>query len=335
MKIAIVGGGIRGKMYAESLRPVHGVTVEAVCDLSAKSADELAQSSGAQAFTDHRTMFAECSLDAVIIATPDFAHRDIAVDAAEAGLHMLVEKPLATTSEDAAAIAAAVEKAGVQCLVGFENRWNPSVRQIAELSHSGELGDVLTQSLTLSNTYFVPMEMLAWAARSDPAWFLMSHTVDVALWTAGKRPVSVFASGSRGQLAARGVDTWDVIHAVLSFEDGTTANFTSTWVLPESSPSIVDFTYEAIGTSQSASMNLRDQSVAVTSAESYSQRGLLGGPIGGRLQGPPTWMVQEFVQGLMDGTPVGPGVDQGVLVTEIVLAIHASLESGKPESINA
>lgn len=335
MKIAIVGGGIRGTMYAESLAPVHGVTVEAVCDLSRKSADALGESSGARVFTDHREMFRSAELDAVIIATPDFAHRDIAIDAADAGLDILIEKPLATTAQEARDIAEAVERAGVRCMVGFENRWNPSVMQIAERAHSGELGDVLTQSLTLSNTYFVPLQMLAWSARSDPAWFLMSHTVDVALWTSAKTPVSVFAAGSKGQLAARGVDTWDVIHALVTFDDGTTANFTSSWVLPESSPSIVDFTYEAVGTHESAAMNLQDQSIRVASPDSYSKPGLLGGAISGRLQGPPTWMVQEFVSALEDGRPVGPGVRQGVLVTDVVLAIHASLESGKPESIHA
>ncbi|UNS95204.1 Gfo/Idh/MocA family oxidoreductase [Streptomyces tubbatahanensis] len=260
-KIGIIGGGIRGHMYAKSLQHFPGADVRAVSDLSQATAEKTADAFGLAAYTDHRHMLQEADLDAVIVATPDFAHRDPAVDAAERGLHLLIEKPLATTAEDAAAIEAAVRKAGVECMVGFENRWNPAVRRIREVAAAGELGQVLTQNILLSNTWYVPTEMLSWAARSSPAWFLMSHTVDVATWVNGRTVTSVDARGSRGQLAARGVDTWDVVHALLTFDDGTTANLTSTWVLPDSMPSIVDFRLQAVGDRSAVHVDLHEQSV--------------------------------------------------------------------------
>lgn len=333
LNVGIVGGGIRGRMYAQSLHGFPDVRVRAVCDLNPQAAQKVADEFGLASFTDHRTMLERAGLDAVIVATPDFAHREVAVDAAASGAHLLIEKPLATTAEDCAAISDAVQRAGVQCMVGFENRWNPAIRRIHDLSASGELGDVLTQNILLSNTYYVPTTMIPWAAKSSPAWFLMSHTVDAAVWVANKRVTSVFASGSRGCLAELGVDTWDVIHALLAFDDGTTANLTSTWVLPDSSPSVVDFQYKTVGTKSAVDVDLQDHGIR-HAGEAYKWPGLLGGEIDGRLQGPPTWMVQSFVTRLNAGEPVGPGLEQGALVTDIVLAVLESLRTGEVTPIN-
>jgi len=327
LKVGIVGGGIRGQMYAQSLHDFPGAEVAAICDINPHCAHKVADQFGLAEFGDHRIMLRETRLDAVIVATPDFAHREAVVDAANAGLHLLIEKPLATTEADLDAIVDAVHSAGVQCLVGFENRWNPAIRRLHDLSHSGALGDVLTQNIMLSNTYYVPLTMLTWAAKSSPAWFLMSHTVDAATWVAAKAVTSVVARGSRGRLSALGVDTWDVIHALLTFADGTTANLTSSWILPQSAPSIVDFKYQVIGSESAVDIDLQDQSVRV-SAERHTWPGLLGGEIDGRLQGPPTWMVQSFVSRLNAGEPLGPGVEEGARVSRIVLAILGSLDTG-------
>ncbi|WP_435130084.1 Gfo/Idh/MocA family protein [Actinacidiphila sp. bgisy144] len=328
VNVGIVGAGIRGRMYAQSLDGFPDARVKAVCDLDPKAAGKVADEFSLAAFTDHRAMLAAGGLDAVIVATPDFAHREVAVDAARSGAHLLLEKPLAMTAEDCRAIGDAVREAGVQCMVGFENRWNPAVRRIHDLSAAGELGQVLTQNILLSNTYYVPTRMLPWAAKSSPAWFLMSHTVDAALWVADQPVTSVFARGSRGRLAELGVDTWDVVHALLTFADGTTANLTSTWVLPDSTPSIVDFQYKVVGSRSAVDVDLQDQSFRHASS-AYTWPGMLGGEIDGRLQGPPTWMVQSFVANLAAGRPVGPGLDQGSLVTDVVLAVLASLRTGE------
>lgn len=329
-RIGIIGGGIRGRLYAQSLDGFPGASVEAVCDLSREVAEDTAARARVPAFTDHRRMLDETELDAVIVATPDFAHRDAAVDAASRGLHLLIEKPLATTAEDAAAIETAVREAGVECMVGFENRWNPAVRHIHDLAAGGELGEVLTQNILLSNSWYVPTRMLSWADRSSPAWFLMTHTADAATWVAGRPVETVFARGSRGKLAERGVDTWDVVHALLTFEGGGTASLTSTWVLPDSSPSIVDFQYQAVGDASAVSVDLQDQSIRHAAPGGYRWPGMLGGEIDGRLQGPPTWMVQHFVTELEAGRrPIGPGPEVGARVTDVVLAVHESLRTGE------
>ena len=320
--IGIVGAGLRGRLFAEALEGQPDVSVVGLAEPSADVAEKARDATGLPVTTSHTELLEAFDPDAVIVATPDFAHRRIAVDVAEAGKHLLIEKPVATNRDDAHAIAKAVHRAGVRCLVGFENRWNPHVVQAKAAMES--LGEPITASATLSNSYFVPTTMLSWAAQSSPAWFLMPHTVDLVLWLTGRKPVSVSAVGSRGVLAKRGIDTWDVVHALVGFDDGSTATLSSAWTLPDAGDGIVDFRFQVIGTEGSVTADLSHQGLTVVS-DKYRSAWPVSGRIGRSQVGPAVWMVQDFATGLVDGGDLGPGIDHGVLVTEIICAIEDSI----------
>jgi predicted dehydrogenase len=327
LTIGIVGAGLRGRLFADALADSPGVEVVGFAEPSARVAGEAAAATGLTVLPSHTDLLSDLAPDAVIVATPDFAHREVGVDVARSGAHLLIEKPLATTLDDVHAIAAAVAAGGGRCLVGFENRWNPHVVTSHDAIAAGELGVPITSSATLSNSYFVPTQMLSWAALSSPAWFLMPHTIDLLTWLTGRVPVRVSAMGSRGVLERLGVDTWDVIHALLTFDDGTTASLTSAWVLPETGEGIVDFRFGVVGTQGSLSADLGHQGLT-TVTDRQRSAWPLSGRIGRSAVGPAVWMVQDFAAGLIDGAELGPGIDQGVLVTETICAIERSLETG-------
>lgn len=327
LTIGIVGAGLRGRLFADALEDQSGVRVVGFAEKSAGVAEDARSSTGLPVVADVGALLSDFDPDAVIVATPDFAHRDAAVAVASAGKHLLIEKPLATNLADAYAITAAVEESGVRCLVGFENRWNPHVVRAHDLTSSGELGSPITSSATLSNSYFVPTQMLSWAAASSPAWFLMPHTLDMLMWLTGSAPESVLAVGSSGVLAARGIDTTDVVHALVTFADGSTANLTSAWVLPDAGEGIVDFRFSFIGTEGSITGDLSHQGLTVV-LDKLRSEWPLGASIGRSKVGPPRWMVQQFAAGLMDGGDLGPGVRHGLEVTKTICAIERSMSSG-------
>jgi predicted dehydrogenase len=199
LRVAIAGAGIRGRLYAKVLRGIAGVEVVGLCDPSPNVAEAAHAELGLPVVTSHHELLGKRP-DAFIVATPDFAHVEVAVDAAGAGCHLMVEKPLAMTVEDATTIADVVSRAGRQCLVAFENRWNPAFSGIKERVDSGELGPVVSQSAVLNVSRLVPNQMIGWAARTSPIWFQMSHTLDLAMWLSGQDPVRVSAVGGRGRL---------------------------------------------------------------------------------------------------------------------------------------
>jgi predicted dehydrogenase len=327
LTVGIVGAGLRGRLFADALSGIQDVRVVAFAEPSARVAESARRETGLPVVDSHVALLADYSPDAVIVATPDFAHRDVAVDVALSGAHLLIEKPLATTLEEAHAIADAVATGGGRCLVGFENRWNPHVLKARQ--SMADIGAPITSSATLSNSYFVPTQMLSWAAKSSPAWFLMPHTIDLLLWLTGRTPKSVTAVGSKGILRAKGVDTWDVVHALVTFDDETTANLSSAWVLPDAGEGIVDFRFSVIGTEGSVTADLSHQGLLTVTDRQHSEWPL-GGRVGRAATGPAAWMVQNFVAGLLDGGDIGPGIEQGLLVTETICAIERSLELGAP-----
>ncbi len=323
MRIGIAGCGIRGQLFARALQGEPGVELAGMCDPSAAARERAAVVFGGPIRPSHGELIA-LGLDALVVATPDFAHRQVAVDAAAAGLQLMVEKPIATSIDDADAIVAAVEAAGVSCFVAFENRWNPSFRKLRRVVEAGDLGEIVSVTAVLSNSYYVPTEMLSWAGSSSPAWFLMPHVLDLAVWISGGDPLSVVARGRRGELASRGIDTWDSVHALFELDGSAIANLRTEWVLPDGRPSIVDFRVDVTGTRGSFSVDNSDQGIRMATADRFSSLGALPEDIDGHEQSMAAWMVRSWAGGLLAGTPAGPDARHGALITRAVELAHRS-----------
>lgn len=328
LRIGIVGCGVRGQLFVQALEHVVEVRVAGMCDPSEIARGRAKEIYSGPVFATHDELYNH-GLDAVVIATPDFAHRAVAVDAARAGLQLMIEKPLATNVADAEAIHVAVKGAGVSCLVAFENRWNPQFIKIRDMLDNGDFGELTSVSAVLSNTYFVPQHMLSWSASSSPGWFLMPHTLDLAMWLCDAAPRSVVARGHRGILADQGIDTWDSIHALVELDNGAIANLQSSWTLPSSSPSIVDFRVEILGTKGSAQINLTDQGLN-TSTTKYATHWPLPVLVDGAEQSMAAWMVRSWAKNLAAGEPLGPDSAHGLVVTRALEDIHRGLQLHQP-----
>jgi predicted dehydrogenase len=335
LRVGIVGAGIRGSLFAQAIGQHPDAALVAVCDKSEAAAGKLADRHGLAAFTDVEPMLAgPTGLDAVVIATPDFAHRDAAVAAAEAGLSLMIEKPLATTVADARAIADAVARGSGSAMIGFENRWNPRFTAVKSIVDSGQTGPLRHQVVHLNDTLHVPTEMLPWAGQSSPAWFLMPHSLDLALWLSGQVPVRVYATGVKGLLSDRGIATWDAIDAVFTLSDGSAVTLHSSWILPESYPAVYDLRYEAVGTSSAVRVSGADQGVHHfgPGGLTWPQHGVHSSR--GRLHGFPVEMAYDFVDFALGRAVEVPTIDEGIRVTEAIEAVHRSLELATPIDLN-
>jgi predicted dehydrogenase len=191
---------------------------------------------------------AASDVDGVSIATPDHLHTAVTIEMLNAGKNVFVEKPLATSVDDARRLAAAAAESGKIAIVDFQNRWNPAFMGIKDSVAKGEVGAPVMGYARLSDSIAVAESWLSWAGRSGPEWFLFPHTIDIARWIVGQEPVSVYALGKRGILASRGIDCWDAIQALVQFES-CFFTFESSWVVPAASPSVVDSRFVLYGES--------------------------------------------------------------------------------------
>jgi predicted dehydrogenase len=141
LRIGIVGCGLVGKKRAEAARRLgHGVTL--VCDPDDARAAALAEAQGAQACADPAKLVS-APLDLVVVATPHDALARLAARMAEAGKHVLVEKPGARYAHELAPVESAARARGVHVRVGFNHRFHPALQKAHALVKAGAVGDLL------------------------------------------------------------------------------------------------------------------------------------------------------------------------------------------------
>lgn len=328
VRVGVIGLGLRGTMYARALGYNAGARLAAICESVPVRRDRAAAAFGVPAVATPQELCALPGLDAVIVATPDPLHRAAVEAAAARGLAILVEKPLATTLADATAMAAAVRRAHVLCQVAFENRWNPPYLAAKEAIERGEVGTVLSLNARINDRIDVPLGMLSWGATSSPGWFLLSHTVDLARWLGGQEPVRVYAQGQKTVLASRGLDTYDTVQALVTFDGGLSALFEASWILPETLPMIVDVKYEIIGSQGALYLDWHDHGLHQVTAAGYQHPLVATRDVHGRPAGMAVWMLDSFIACVAAGTPPLATLDDGVAAVRVVEAIHRSAESG-------
>ncbi len=140
LRTALVGCGKVGQIHAQALAGLPESDLVGVCDVDAGRAASFAARYGGQAFTDVETMLRTCGLQVLSIATPHPLHAEPAVLAAEAGAHVLIEKPMAARLEDCDAMLAAAQHRGVKLGVISQRRWYEPVLRMKAAIDAGRIG---------------------------------------------------------------------------------------------------------------------------------------------------------------------------------------------------
>ena len=142
IRTALVGAGYIADWHADAIKMTPGVDLVAVCDLSRGAAEALAQAHGAQSFTDLDELLDAKICDAVHIVTPPDSHKMLAIKCLEAGVHCMVEKPVALSAADTQTIEDAAQKAGKHFAAGHNFMGLPSYQRLKDAMSSGALGKV-------------------------------------------------------------------------------------------------------------------------------------------------------------------------------------------------
>ena len=328
VRTAVIGAGILGEVHARAFANYHRSELRWVCDIDDERAKALAAKYGAKWTSDVAEVAADAEVDAVGVATPDFAHAEAVFMMLDAGKHVLCEKPLATDSAEARKMVAAAREKGLKLMVDFQNRWSPLFIEAKKTIESGEFGDFVMGYARLSNTYFVPEEMLSWAGRSGPETFLMPHTVDMVRWLTGREPIEVFARGHRGILQARGIDAFDAVQATVAFDGGGFCTFESCWIMPRSLPSGIDFKVSLQGSGGKIEVVGDHQGITVSGREHSTPAVLPSEFAFGKEIGFFHEPMLHFVDCVADGLEPACAGEDGLVAVEVVEAVHESIKTG-------
>jgi predicted dehydrogenase len=234
VRFAVIGLGDFGERHVRALKAVHGVEVVAVCSRTERRAREVAERYGIPKwYTSRAEVVEDPAVDAVTIATADDDHVEPTVLAAEASKHILLEKPIATTLEDADRILAAVKKAGVIFMVGHILRFDLKYRMVKEMVDEGRLGKIIKLYARRVGRKSLAKIFLP---RVSPPVQTAVHDIDVMLWYMGERVVEVYGAAAN----FLGYRYPDVFWTVMKFEGGAIGAVENGFNLPDSYPYFID-----------------------------------------------------------------------------------------------
>ncbi|MBO6784478.1 MAG: Gfo/Idh/MocA family oxidoreductase [Alphaproteobacteria bacterium] len=233
MRVGIVGIGWWSDVLAEVIGRSDKLELRAGYSRSAEKTAKFAETFGCQAMDSYEDMLKLGDLDAVILTTPNSAHRPGAEAAAAAGKHVFVEKPISNTIADGRAMIAACEKAGVVLAVGHSYRRHGALRHLRRMIDSGELGRVSLVEGMFSNDNGLKLKPGAW--RTDPAEIpggcLMQigiHQIDNLLYLLGDA-TELTAYVDRLETEP---DIEDVTTVLMRFESGAIGYAASDYISP-------------------------------------------------------------------------------------------------------
>jgi predicted dehydrogenase len=239
LKEGVVGLGLWGRNHPMVYEDYHRSELGVVCDLDADLAERVAQKHRCD-WTTSIDELAASDISSFSVATPDHTHFAPVSALLEAGKNVLVEKPLTTDIEQAKRLVELAEGGGSTAMVDYHLRWDPQWSMVKDSVADGGIGKPHMGYIRLSDAIDVAENWLTWADRSGPHWFLFPHIMDLMTWILDERPETIYATGHRGILESRGVDTWDAIQAMVSFPSGANITFETSWVVPNANPSITD-----------------------------------------------------------------------------------------------
>jgi UDP-N-acetyl-2-amino-2-deoxyglucuronate dehydrogenase len=275
-RMGIIGLGMALKPHALSLKDLADrVEVTAAFAPSAARRGEAAQAWGVPVVDSLDRMLDDRTIDTVLILTPPWTHTDLVNQAAAAGKHVLLEKPVEVNAARATAIVEACERAGVRLAIVFQHRFRPASLELAKLVHGGRLGKLLSASASIrwwrSPEYFAQPGRGTMARDGGGVLLTQAiHTLDLLLHLVG--PVQE-AMGYVDTSPLRAIDTEDIVAGSVRYANGATGVIDATTVTYPGYPERI----EIAGTAGSAVLEVETLTVNNMNGERFRLDGAAAG----------------------------------------------------------
>ncbi len=338
--IGIIGAGFMGLLHARAFSQLPGVRVVAASDPAVKEPPRLPdQKEPVELYRDHRPLLERKEIDAVLIASPEPLHRQAVEDAAAAGKHILLEKPIATTLEDADAIIRAAERHRVKLMMAHLLRYDVRYAQIKAAVDEGTIGRPLA-GYARRNAPIQEARRLG--GRVEVEEYISVHDIDQLFWYFSDRAVKVSAEVVEGPVMKE-LGVHDFIWITIRFAGGGLGVVETGWGLPESMvrwkrPSswggFGDVCLELIGEKGSLYLDYRPMGLQAVDAEGWKFPDTLHWPqLHGEVVGDVLEEDRYFLRVLKGERPLLSTAEDGRNALEVVLAAQRSVREDRPVSL--
>jgi predicted dehydrogenase len=315
IKVGFVGAGGRARNHMRTLHSIKDVEIVAICDVNENTAKEATDEYGGRVYTDYHAMLEKEDLTALYVVVPTFAHYDAEILAAQKGIHLMLEKPVAPTMEKAIEILDAVNQAGVLTSVGYQLRYSGWAQQGHHFLKDKTLAMVMTHRWGgLPGTPW-------WRVMAQSGGQLVeqtTHQIDLLRYFAGdvEEVHAYYATQVLGDV--ENLDIPDVYAVTMKFESGAVGTLSSTCALREG------------GGASGIDIIMRDMRASVwTDGVTVLPNGADDpGPI------PENEDIDEvFMDAIRtgDGSGILSDLEDGIRSLDVSLAANKSAETGQPQ----
>jgi predicted dehydrogenase len=358
LPVGVIGVGRQGRAILGELQKLDAARVAAICDVDDRRLSSgQRRAPGAMTVTDHRRVLDDGDIQAVFIATPTHLHRQIATDALEAGKHVYCEAPIASTLDDARAIAQAARGKTARFQAGLLGRSNP----IYKLAFSFYRSDAVRELISMRAQYLRKTTWRTFARdperdqalnwRLDPevsiglAGEIGTHQFDVVQWFLNEYPSAIHGSGTI-RLHDDGREIPDTVHCGLAFPNGAHLQYHATLANSfEGQHEVFHGSNSAIKLAWTAGWMFKEADAPTQGWEVYANREQFHNDEGitliadatklaeqGKLKegvtlpnDPLYYGVVDFLNSILDGQPVPTSADEGMRATAIGILAHQAV----------
>ncbi|PUB09999.1 Gfo/Idh/MocA family protein [Paenisporosarcina sp. OV554] len=351
LRVAIIGcGGIANGKHLPSLKKLEQVEMVAFCDIEIKKAEKAAIEYGtpeAAVYKNYKQLLEDESIDVVHVLTPNISHAEISIASMEAGKHVMCEKPMAKTSEEAKLMVETAERTGKKLTIGYNNRFRPDSQYLHNVCKQGDLGEVYYARAHAIRRRAVP----TWGVFLDeekqgggPLIDIGTHALDLTLWMMDNyKPKSVMGTTYHklGQKkdAANAWGPWDPekftvedsAFGFITMENGATIVLESSWAL--NTLDIDEAKCSLSGTEGGADMKDGLRINGENFSKLYATNVELGAGgvafYNGKAESDSDLEARCWVESIINNTEPIVKPAEALVVTQILEAIYESAKTGK------
>ncbi|MFB0845915.1 Gfo/Idh/MocA family protein [Paenibacillus oleatilyticus] len=306
--------------YLNSLVAMPEVEVAGIADEVKSRVEAVAEKHGIPYFEDYRELLSK-EIDAVVICSENVRHAELTIAAAQAGKHVLCEKPLGVSKREMEEMIAACKENGVQLMTAFPCRYLPAVVQAKQAVERGEIGEIVaikgTNRGSFPGGWFADKALSGGGAVLDHT----VHVMDLMHWFLGADVQEVYAYAAT-VFQEQDIDDAGMVH--VKFDNGVFAVLDPSWSRNRSFPTWGDVTMEIVGTRGVLSVDAFAQKNDVYSVQAGKGEWSYWG------DNMDEYLVRSFVEALLHGTSVPITGEDGMKAAAVALAAYESAAQGQP-----
>ena len=309
--VGVIGVGAMGLNHARVYDRLDNANLIAVSDVSETTLNYVSEKYDVKGYLDYNDLLADSTIEIVSVCVPTTHHFDVVMKAIDAGKHVLVEKPIAFTLEEAEKMIAFAKEKGVLLSTGHVERFNPAVQKAKELIEMGVIGDVVSASAKRVGPF--PPRIKDVGVAID----LAIHDLDVMYYLFNENPTQVYAS--MGSILEK-CEYEDHAEIMIKFANGSTGLLEVNWLTPYKRRAL-----EVTGTGGIIAIDYIDQSIDVSGK--FAQK------VDITHREPLLQELDSFLNSVMNNAEVEITGEDGLNALKMVLAANKSSKEDGPVSL--